>query len=178
MTQASHNADATTRELVITRVFDAPRELVFQAWTDPKHLAHWWGPKGFTMEISKMDFQPGGIFHYCQRSPQGHTMWGKFVFQEIEAPERLAFVNSIADEAGNTIPNPWNAALPREILNVLTFSEQDGKTTLTMRGCPVNATEAEHKTFEGMHENVKQGFGGTFEQLDSYLAGLTAGSEA
>jgi uncharacterized protein YndB with AHSA1/START domain len=77
------------RELVITRTFDAPRELVFKAWTDPEHLQHWWGPKGFTFDVAKLDFRPGGIFHYSMRSPDGHVMWGKFVYREIVEPEKI-----------------------------------------------------------------------------------------
>ena len=90
------------RACVIGRVFDAPRELVFKAWTDPADLKRWWGPKGFTWVGCKTDLRPGGLFHYCMRSPHGHEMWGKFVYREIVAPEQLIFVNSFSDQDGRT----------------------------------------------------------------------------
>ncbi|MCD9025317.1 SRPBCC family protein [Cohnella silvisoli] len=161
---------ATNNELVITRVFNAPRELVFKAWTEPERLQQWWGPKGFTLEVYKLDLRPGGIFLGSQRSPEGHVMWGKFVYKEIVAPEKLVFINSFSDEEGNTIRAPFSATWPLEIINHLTLTENDGKTTLTFRGGPINATEEELKTFEGMRPMVQQGFGGTFDQLDEFLA--------
>lgn len=160
----------TGNELVITRVFDAPRELVFKAWTEPERLQKWWGPKGFALEIVKLDLRPGGMFLGSQRSPEGHVMWGKFVYQEIVAPEKLVFVQSFSDEEGNTIRAPFSPVWPLEIINHLTLAEQDGRTLLTFRGGPINATEEERQAFEGMRPMVQQGFGGTFDQLDAFLA--------
>lgn len=125
----SHPAEAGADTLVITRVFDAPRSLVFKVWTDPKHLAQWWGPKGFTLHVQALDLRPDGVFHYSQQSPDGQVMWGKFVYREIAAPERLVFVSSFSDEAGNTVRHPWSADWPLEILNIVTLSEHEGKTT-------------------------------------------------
>lgn len=159
----------TTNGLVITRVFDAPRELVFKAWTEPERLAQWWGPKGFSLEISKLDLRPGGMFLGSQRSPEGFVMWGKFVYQEITPPEKLVFIQSFSDEEGNTIRAPFSPVWPLEIINELTLTEHEGKTTLTLRGGPINATEEELKAFEGMKPMVQQGFVGTFDQLDAYL---------
>jgi uncharacterized protein YndB with AHSA1/START domain len=164
---ASASADG---EFVVTRTFDAPRDLVFKAWTEPERLAHWWGPKGFTMRISTLDFRPGGLFHYCMRSPDGQDMWGKFVYREIVAPERIVFINSFADAEGNTVRNPFSPTWPLEILNTLTLSEREGKTTLILRGGPYNATEAERKTFDDAHGSLRQGFAGTLDQLAEYLA--------
>lgn len=161
------NADEC--ELVITRTFDAPRELVFKVWTDPEHFGKWWGPKGFSLNVSQMDVRPGGKFLGSQKSPEGHVMWGKFVYQEVNAPEKLAFVQSFSDEEGNTIRAPFSSTWPLEVLNTLTFSENEGKTTLTLRGGPINATEEERKTFEKGFESMKQGFAGTFDQLADYL---------
>jgi len=158
------------REFVITRVFDAPRDLVWKAWTEPERLMHWWGPKGFTMRVGTLDFRPGGVFHYCMRSPNGHDTWGKFVYREIVAPERIIFINSFADAEGNSVRNPFSPTWPLEILNTLTLSEHEGKTTLTLRGAPHNATEAERKTFDDAHDSVQKGFTGTLDQLAEYLA--------
>jgi uncharacterized protein YndB with AHSA1/START domain len=157
-------------ELVITRIFDAPRDLVFKMWTEPEHLKHWWGPKGFTFGVSKLDLRPGGVFHYSMKSPDGQEMWGKFVYCEIIAPEKLVFINSFSDEEGNTVRAPFSPTWPLEVLNTLTFVEHEGRTTLTMRGGPLSATEEERKTFEAARDSVKKGFAGTFDQLADYLA--------
>lgn len=160
--------------LVITRVFHAPRELVFKAWTEARHLKHWWGPKGFNVGVAELDLRPGGICHFSMRSPDGIEMWGKFTYREIVAPERLVYTISFADAEGNTVRAPFSATFPLEYLNVLTFSEQDGKTTLTMQATPVATSEEERKTFESMFKSMQQGFGGTFDQLDAYLANAAA----
>jgi uncharacterized protein YndB with AHSA1/START domain len=154
----------------ITRVFDAPRELVFKALTESDRLAQWWGPKGFTWVSATLDLRPGGVFHYCMRAPNGQEMWGKFVYREIVAPERIVFVNSFADEKGNTIRHFASPTWPLEVLNVLTLAEHDGKTMLTMKGHPINATEMERKTFDDAHKSLERGFGGTLDQLAEYLA--------
>lgn len=156
-------------EFVITRTFDAPRELVFKAWTDAERLARWWGPKEFTWVSGKVDLRPGGMFHYCMRSPNGQEMWGKFVYREVAKPERIVFVNSFSDEKGGTVRAPFNANWPLEILNTLTLTENEGRTKLTLRGYPTGATEAERKTFEEAFKSMEQGFGGTFDQLAGYL---------
>ncbi|MFD2328946.1 SRPBCC domain-containing protein [Cohnella sp. GCM10020058] len=158
------------QEVLLTREFNAPRELVFKVWTEAEHFGKWWGPKGFTLEVSKMDARPGGMFLGCQKSPDGMSMWGKFVYQEVIRPEKLVFVQSFSDEHGNTIRAPFNPNWPLEIINILTFEEADGKTTVTFSGGPINASEEEMAAFNDMKPMVKQGFSGTFEQLDQYLA--------
>ncbi|SEK39081.1 Uncharacterized conserved protein YndB, AHSA1/START domain [Paenibacillus sp. cl141a] len=156
--------------LLLSRVFNAPRELVFKVWTDPEHFGKWWGPQGFSLDVIKMDVRPGGMFLGCQKSPDGsQAMWGKFVYQEVIEPEKLVFVQSFSDEEGNTIRAPFNANWPLEIMNIITFEEIDGKTTLTMQGGPVNATAEELAAFDEMAPMVKQGFGGTFDQLAEHL---------
>jgi uncharacterized protein YndB with AHSA1/START domain len=162
--------DASDRDFVISRVFDAPRELVWKAFTDPEHMKHWWGPKGFTVRAAKMDFRPGGSYHYCLRSPDGQDMWGKFVYREIAAPERLVFVNSFSDENGGLTRHPMSPTWPLEMLSTFTFTEQDGKTTFTIWWSPLNASDAELKTFEEGRKGMQQGWGGTLDQLEVYLA--------
>lgn len=159
----------TSNELVLTRVFNAPRELVFKVWTEQEHFQQWWGPKGFSLQIVKMDVRPGGMFLGSQRSPEGHVMWGKFVYQEVSAPEKLVFIQSFSDEEGNTVRAPFSSTWPLEINNVLTLEEHDGQTTLTLQGGPIDATEEERAAFEGMRPMMQQGFGGTFDQLADYL---------
>src|SRR5579864_531181 len=98
--------NATKKPFVLSRTFNAPRELMWKAWTERDHLMQWFGPKGFTMPVAKMDFRPGGMFHYCMQSPDGNRMWGKFVYREIVVPERIVLVNSFSDEAGGITRHP------------------------------------------------------------------------
>jgi uncharacterized protein YndB with AHSA1/START domain len=155
---------------LITRAFDAPRDLVFKMWTDPEHMRHWWGPKGCTIGTCKMDLRPGGSLLYSLRMPGSPAMWGKFVYREILAPERLVFVNSFSDENGNITRAPFSPTWPLEVMNTLTLSERFGKTTLTLLGSPINATEEERRTFDSLFESMHKGFSGTFDQLADYMA--------
>ncbi len=158
-------------DFVIARVFDAPRDLVWQAFTDPEHMQHWWGPKGVTVVAAKMDLRPGGTYHYGMRTPDGHVMWGKFVFREISAPKRLVLVNSFSDEAGGITRHPMSPTWPLEMLTTLTFDEPlPGQTGLTIRWSPLNASAEERQTFDAGHDSMRQGWGGTLDQLAAYLA--------
>ncbi|MFY4774250.1 SRPBCC family protein [Metabacillus sp. RGM 3146] len=161
---------ADKKELVITRTFNAPREDVFKAWTDADDLRHWWAPKGFTVYVKSLDLREGGVFHYSQKSPEGHEMWGKFIYKEISAPNLLVFVNSFSDGEGNTVRAPFNETWPLEILNKLEFIEHESKTTLILRGGPMNASEEERKTFEAALDGIRKGFARTFDSLTEYLA--------
>ena len=154
---------------VMVRVFDAPRALVFKVFTEPAHLAKWWGPKGFTIHVSKLDLRPGGIFLFCMQSPEVE-MWAKFVYREIVEPERLVYVLSFSDAEGNTTRQPESPTWPLEMLTTVTLSEHQGKTTLTLKVVPVNATAEEHKTFEEGFPSMQQGFTGTWDQLADHLA--------
>jgi len=165
--------DAAPSELVITRVFDAPRALVFRAFAEAERLAQWWGPKGFTIHVSKLDFRPGGVFHYRMAGQHGHEMWGQFHYREIVEPERIVWVNTFSDPDGGLTRAPFGPdfeAYPLEVLNSVSLVEQGGKTTLTLRVTPVNATTAEHAMFESMFDSMRDGYGGTWEQLDAHLA--------
>ncbi len=93
---------SSSEDFVISRTLDAPRDLVWKAFTDPKRMAQWWGPKGFKVIPSKMDLRPGGLYHYGLEAPNGSPMWGRFVFREIVAPERIVFINSFSDEKGGS----------------------------------------------------------------------------
>jgi len=97
-------------------------------------------------------------------------MWGKFVYREIITLDRLVFINSFSDEEGNLTRHPLSPTWPLEVLSTLTFSERDGKTTVELRGVPINATEAERRTFEDGFKSMQQGFTGTLNQLADYLA--------
>ncbi|MGH6768515.1 MAG: SRPBCC family protein [Xanthobacteraceae bacterium] len=158
-------------DFVISRVFDAPRELVWRCFTEPERMKEWWGPKGFTVIHSKMELRPGGTYHYGMKTPDGSVMWGKFVFSEIVAPERMVFVNSFSDEAGGTTRHPGHLSWPLEMVTVFTFEDVGGgKTRFTTRWSPLNATDEECRTFDAGHDSMRQGWTGTLDNLTSYLA--------
>lgn len=155
------------------RRFDAPRELVWKVYTEPEHLKHWWGPKGMSMASCKVDLRPGGLFHYGMKTPDGHEMWGKFVYREIVPPEKLVFVVSFSDPQGGTTRHPMSPTWPLEMLNTVTFTQEtDGITKVVLRAVPVNASAEERKVFKEGHKSMQQGFTGTLDQLTAYLASL------
>ncbi|MFZ2540259.1 MAG: SRPBCC domain-containing protein [Gallionella sp.] len=133
------------REMVITRTFDAPRELVWKAWTEPGHLMRWWAPKGCTTPFCKVDLRPGGKFHYCMRLPEGRDIYGIGIYREIVAPARLVYTDSFADAQGNPVPPAhygMSASHPAETLVTVSFEEHEGKTRLTLRhAIPVSVEE-------------------------------------
>ena len=166
--EMERNSPATKpaeRVLVITRVFDAPRSLVFKAWTDPEHVGRWWGPKGFTTPFCKIDLRPGGAFHYCMRSPEGRGFWGKGIYREIVEPERIVFTDFFADEEGNPVPAThygMSPDWPAEMLVTVTFADHEGKTKLTLQhaGIPSGA--------EG--DSCEAGWTQSLERLAEHLA--------
>ena len=162
--------EAGKKAFVIARDFDVPREFMFKVWTDTEHMQHWWGPKGFTVIHCKLDLRPGGIFHYCLRTPDGQDMWGKFVYHEIVPLERIVWINSFSDAQAGVTRHPWHASWPLEMHSTLTLAEQAGKTTATVRWAPLNATEEERKTFEDGFDSMQNGWTGTLDQLTEYLA--------
>jgi uncharacterized protein YndB with AHSA1/START domain len=163
-------AGAAAGEFVITRVFDAPRELVWKAFTEPERLLHWWGPKDFETLSCTVDLRPGGVFHYHLRSPDGQDVWGKFVYREIVAPERLVCIVSFSDEKGGIARHPFSPTWPLQILSTVTFVEHEGGTRLTVHWAPHAATESERETFEAGRDSMRQGWTGTLDQLAAYLA--------
>lgn len=166
------------KEFVITRTFDAPRELVWQAFAEGERMARWWGPKGCRITVTRFELRPGGLFLYSMGWPNGNVWWGRFIYREIAAPERLVFVNSFADEAGNIARAPFfDGKWPLEVLTTVTLAERDGKTMLTLHAGPINASEVEQETFASNLDSMRQGYGGTFDQLAAYLAQEQAGRQ-
>ncbi|MBL7832740.1 MAG: SRPBCC domain-containing protein [Cyclobacteriaceae bacterium] len=159
-------------EFIISRVFNAPRELVFQAFTQAEHLKHWWGPKGVSIKIYTLEVKPGGIFHYSMTHPDGSVVWGRFTFQEIVAPERLSFLNAFSDEKGNIAPAPFDTAFPKQVLNEWTFAELNGKTTVTLKATAFNASAESQKCFENLFSSMTGGYGGMFDVFENYLTTL------
>lgn len=163
---------APSKEFVMSRDLDAPRDLVWTCFTDPAHMKQWWGPKGFTVIASNMDLRPGGMYHYGMKAPDGTPMWGRFIFREISPKDRMVFINSFSDEAGGVTRHPMAPTWPLEMLSTFIFEDlPGGKTRFTVRWKPHNATEAETKVFNESFASMNQGWGGTLESLQTYLAG-------
>jgi uncharacterized protein YndB with AHSA1/START domain len=156
----------------ISRVVDAPRERVWRAWTEAEQLKQWWGPKGFVVTHLTNDLRPGGRMHYCLRMPNGEEMWGKFLYKEITAPERLVWINSFSDKDGGTTVHPMSPDWPREMHTTITFEAQGAnKTKITVRWLPVEgSTGKELGTFDEGRSSMNQGWSGTFEQFNEFLA--------
>src|SRR5215471_8905216 len=127
---------AQGKEFIISRTFDAPLDRVWKAWTVSEELEKWFGPKGFKLEIATLDFRPGGTFHYSMVSPEGFKMWGKFVYREIVPQQRLVLINSFSDENGGLTRHPMSPTWPLEMLSRTEFTEENGKTTITLHWSP------------------------------------------
>ncbi|MGQ0796280.1 MAG: SRPBCC family protein [Methanobacteriota archaeon] len=166
--KARTNREAKEGELVLARVFDAPRERVWKAWTEPAQFERWWGPKGFTVPACTIDLRVGGKYLYCMRSPDGKDYWGTGVYREIVPTKKLVATDSFADAKGNVVPGThygMSADFPREMLVTVTFEDLGAKTKLTLRhtGFPAGPDRA----------LAEQGWS---ESLDKLVASLTVDS--
>jgi uncharacterized protein YndB with AHSA1/START domain len=146
--RSSAATSSSDRELVITRVFDAPRDLVFAAWTDPSSAARWWGPQGYTTISCEIDARPGGAWTRRLRSPEGREVFMRGIYREVVAPERLVFTLAIESDP--------------ETLVTITFADVGGKTELTLR-------EAVFETVAARDSHVA-GWAGALERLAAFLA--------
>jgi uncharacterized protein YndB with AHSA1/START domain len=149
------NAADPGREVIIRRVLNAPRELVFQVWTDPVHLSRWWGPHGYTAPRCEADAQPGGLIRIDMRAPDGTVYPMSGVFKEVIPPERLVFTSGALDENGNAL---------FENLNIVTLEDVDGKTALTVRARAVTWTPQGVPYLAGMEIGWMQ----TIERVVAY----------
>jgi uncharacterized protein YndB with AHSA1/START domain len=165
MTAKSETAtDTQEQELTITCVFDAPRKLVWRAWTEPERVKQWWGPKHFTAPTCALDFRVGGTYLFCMRSPEGQDYWSTGEYREIVPMDRIVYTDSFADENGNQVPashyglgGNWAA----ELLVTLTFEDYEGKTKFTLRHTGIPAGE--------MRELTAEGWNGSFDKLAASL---------
>lgn len=157
------NRPIANRTIEITRIFDAPRELVWRAWTDPQHVMRWWGPQHFTSPVCKIDLRVGGKYLFCMQAPDGQKFWNTGVYQELVAPERIVYTDSFADEQGNAVPASYYGMgddIPFEMIITVTFEEMDGKTKMLV--C--------HQNLPGeMGEMTIQGWNGSFDKLAESL---------
>jgi uncharacterized protein YndB with AHSA1/START domain len=161
------------QEFVMSRDFEAPRSLVFDCFTLPEHMRHWWGPKGSVIVKMETDLRVGGRSHYGMKAPDGKIMYGRFVYREIVRPERIVFVNSFSDEAGGLTRHPLSDSWPLETLSTFLFEDIPvGRTRFTLKWTPWNATVSERATFAAGHASMTGGWTGSLEQLDAYMTGL------
>jgi uncharacterized protein YndB with AHSA1/START domain len=168
-TSAATATAAKVADFVISRVLDAPRELVWSAFSEPERIKEWWSPKGFTRVFAKTDFRVGGSHHYHLKTPDGSSIWGKLTYREIAKPARLVFITAFSDEAGGMTRHPMAPNWPLQLLTTVTFDEQGGKTKLTVRWSPINATEEEIEAFDAARDGMTQGWTGTLDNLAAHL---------
>ncbi len=151
---------ASDREIIVTRVLDAPRELVWEAWIDPKQVEKWWGPKGFTTTVHEMEAKPGGVFRQTMHGPDGVDYPNESVFVEVVKPERIAFSHRGGEKGVPEI----------QLKMIWTFEDQEGKTKVTIRQVYPTTEARDHaaNTY-GAIEGGKQ----TLERLAEYLEKTT-----
>jgi len=155
--RAEHDSGTYTPDgdLVITRIFPVPALLVFETWTKPEHLVRWWGPKGITMPFCRIDLRRGGVYHYCLLSPDGTEFWSKGVYHELVVPKRIVCTDFCSDREGNFVdPTCYGMTTgwPAEMLVTVTFTEVEGKTSLTLRHGPMPEGDDRSAAQQGWNE--------------------------
>jgi uncharacterized protein YndB with AHSA1/START domain len=164
----TNNTVNETERMVVTRVFDAPRELVWKAWTDPKYVMQWWGPKGFTSPVCKMDFRVGGKFLCCMRTPDGQDFWNGGEYHEIVLHEKIVYSMYFTDAQGNKV-EPAHYGIEHEAIDgvqdVILFEDLgNGRTRLTLIGNEIMEDAKNSGEFEGWNQ--------IFEKFAAVVAGL------
>lgn len=161
MSNGDQRVETGERELVFTRTFDAPRELVFAAYSSCEHLRNWWGPRTWPMEECTMEFRVGGVWHYCLRGPnEGDESWGRAVFDEIVEPERIVYTDAFSDADGNV-----NEEMP-QTQSIVELTDADGKTQLTLRATYPSPADLEQVLDMGVVDGMTE----TLDRLDEHLA--------
>ena len=157
-------------EYVLERTFDAPREMVWRAWTDPELLSRWYGP-GIETIIHDFDLQPGGAWLNEMRWGE-NADFSKMVFQEVTQPEKLVWHHSSTDAGWNIISSPMMADWPRVLLTTVTFENLGDKTNVRLSQIPMDATDAEIACFAAMMDGMSKGWGGGYKIIDEILKEL------
>lgn len=150
----------------------APREFVFEAWTNPQHFNQWFSPKGFKSEFLKQDIRVGGVTHYRMTSPDGLEVWGKAIYKEIIKPSKFVYKQQFSNREGTLGYHPLAPTFPRQMLTTILFHEAGSHTQMELHWNPVDATQQELDTFVAAKPSLSQGWAGTFENLDNYLKQL------
>lgn len=164
-------AKPEAKPFVVSRSFNVGRDNLWAAFTDAERLKQWWGPKGAKIVASTLHLRPGGTYHYGMEMPDGQKVWGRQVFRVVEPRERIEFINSFSDEHGGLARHPLAPAWPLELHTLFEFKDAGpGKSSLTVTWTPHHASEAEAAAFDNGHESMRNGWGGTLDKLDAYLA--------
>ena len=148
--------------------FNASKERVFNAFASAEALNEWWGPVETKNTVIRLDFRPGGIFHYKMQFKETIS-YGRFIYGRIEPFDLLEFSNAFCDENAHVVDPPFNISIPREIFYRIHFTENNGKTIVTLTGEPVQASSGEIEGFLSINSSMTEGFGKTFDQLSKYL---------
>ncbi|WP_440771650.1 SRPBCC family protein [Natronorubrum sp. DTA28] len=152
-------------DMTIRRTFDAPRERVFEAWTDPEQVAQWWGPKGFTVPRCEMDVRPGGSFSIDMEGPDGTIYPDEGVFHEVDEPERLVVTSrAFEDDDGE---------FQLEVRQTVTFADRDGRTELTLKAEVLTATPEVAEALGGM----ELGWSQSLDKLEAYVDRSAGGTK-
>ncbi len=158
---ARNNLDLESdpRSIIGVREFDAPRDLVFSAWTDPKHLAQWWGPNGFTTTTHSFDFRPGGVWRFVMHGPDGRDYQSRVTFEEIVRPERIIYRHGGGDDVE-----------PVQFKQTVVFQDIGGRTRITWRG-DFPSADARNRVIKDYHAD--QGLMQTMARLEDYVSGMS-----
>ncbi len=160
----------TAAPFTITRVFVAPRALLYAVNTEVNHLGAWMSPEGFRTIRAYQDLRPGGTYHYGLAGPGGLEMWGRQRYVELVPNERIVLVQSFSDKDGGLTRHPMAATWPLELLATTTFEDAGpGQTRVTISWVPYQSDEAGNATFDGARDGMVQGFEGTFSKLSARI---------
>jgi uncharacterized protein YndB with AHSA1/START domain len=170
MNTTTHQSEAPLSEsagakVIAERIINAPRELVFKAWTDPEQVKHWWGPKDHTAPVAKADLRVGGKYHYAMRSPDGQDFWTTGVYKEFAPPERVVYTDAFADAEGNEVPAS-HYGMPGDwpvFTMTVTFEDLGGKTKVTVRQAGAVPAEAQG--------DAELGYNQMFDKFVAYVTG-------
>ena len=155
------------------RKFDAPRDRVWDAYTNPASLQHWWGPKGCEVITCTGLLRPGAMFLYGLNLREGGELWGRMLYREVWPPMQLVYVASFTDKRGMPVRNPANRGWPVEVLTTVSLDRSGNATSLSFRAMPQNATDTEKANFEDQRFEMRDAMSESFERLDHFLAGTT-----
>lgn len=180
MTSAREGEQNDPSDIVVTRVFDAPRELVFEVWTVAEHLARWFGPRGAETPYCTVDPRPGGVIHLCHQSADGTRVWAKGAFLEVIAPERLLFTMAIVDADGRPTRHPFVPDWPQDaVIETRVSLEVVGhgtRVTVHSRVTPAEAAALASVVFE--RKLARQGWAEVFDKLAEHLVVATRGTRS
>lgn len=155
-------------QFVIFRFVDAPRERVWRAWTEPKEMAAWFGPKGSETTHADLDFRVGGSYHYAMKTG-GVELWGLIFYKEIEKPSKLVYVQQFSDKNRGMGVHPMAPTWPKKMLTTVHLQDFGAKTLISLYWEVIDGTAAELKTFSDGMAGMNQGWGGSFDRLDAFL---------